>query len=1197
MLRAFANASAGSSSNAGRVRNSALAVFAALALLLFGATGARAATPIDSYGYLTSFHAAPGGIFAGTNGGNNIAVDSAGNIFVAYFDQTIEVFSPDAVAGGVPLETIDFHGAPIGGEEITLPLQIAIDPSDDSLLMQTHSGHIHRLLSDGQPTPTYTVDPTFAFSFPSEGFSALAVSPSSHDVVASQGSETAWTDSTGSVLRTIPGGSKSLAPDGSGGFYAIAGSLAHYAADGSQLQDLPLPSGFQAVNVATNAQSGEVVALVSGQGQFYLQGYSSAGEPTFLSRLRTDTFNQPVGEPNGLAWDPVTNRIYYLTQDEAVHVFVPAQAPGVDAPVTSEVTGTSAKIEVGIAPAGSTKLRIELCPVAPAYASCSKFPLSNPEDPGNPWQRIVEEEGLTGAPTTVTVTPSNLMPDTTYQVRAWAANETAGTETTSEVVSFKAPLIPPGVVTGPALQTTDTQAELSGEIDTYGVATTYHFEYGLTTSYGLRAPAGPDAIAGSGREPRTFTQHISGLQPGTTYHYRLVAESSAGARQGADRTFTTQGVDEVAPGRAYEQVSPVDKGGAAITSVKDMQIPPDGNHMVIPTSSAPEGGTGSMIFNHFVVHREGDGWSDWTQTDPPFGATLGTFETSTLAVSDDFEHAFVVSTRALASGAVAGDANLYVHDLITGAYTFVGRSAPENLLYLAGVQISPQMFVSGAPNFEWVIFHAPSLRSDVPNLAMYKWSRSGGLTLLSQMPDGSVPPVGVWPSGNYVFTERQASTEGDVAYFALRVGGSLAEAPVYRRAAGATTPISVSQIAGDSPTPQPGLLDGVSADGRYAVFQSPSRLTEDTPAFSDANAIYRYDSQDASLQYIGLTGENQQEVFQVSEAADRILYKGGNGQGEGGLLTLWTEGGTQQIGTAEMSNTARLSPNGRYVLHIEERQTTQDIFESGSGLLGTFYLYDSVTGEDSCVSCVPGGGPGKNLAYVWYGRGLGNQLSQVVTDNGMAFFDTPEKLLAADHNNRRDVYVFQHGQVTLISPADGNFQARFVGASANGRDVFFTTDEGLVGQDTDGAVDMYDARVGGGFASQNPPPPPVSCIRAECGPLATGPGSSAGIGSLVQGSTSSPRARISVAHVTKLQKGLKVRVQVNQPGRIRIGGSGVVATSRRVSHPGSYVLTVPFTRKARERIGNGTATKVALKARLIAASTSATTKFNHTFGK
>jgi len=83
--------------------------------------------------------------------------------------------------------------------------------------------------------------------------------------------------------------------------------------------------------------------------------------------------------------------------------------------------------------------------------------------------------------------------------------------------------------------------ELTGTVYNYGGAgatTTYHFEYGTSTAYGASVPM-PDADAGSGLAT-PVSQQITGLQPNTTYHYRLVSTNSVeGTGVSADRTLST----------------------------------------------------------------------------------------------------------------------------------------------------------------------------------------------------------------------------------------------------------------------------------------------------------------------------------------------------------------------------------------------------------------------------------------------------------------------------------------------------------------------------------------------------------------------------------------------------------------------------------------------------------------------------------
>ena len=94
----------------------------------------------------------------------------------------------------------------------------------------------------------------------------------------------------------------------------------------------------------------------------------------------------------------------------------------------------------------------------------------------------------------------------------------------------------PAATTGAATSITQGTAMVAGTVNPRGVATTYHFDYGTTTGYDASTPK---KSAGSGSTSVSVSAKLSGLVANTTYHYRLVATTSAGSAVGADSTFTT----------------------------------------------------------------------------------------------------------------------------------------------------------------------------------------------------------------------------------------------------------------------------------------------------------------------------------------------------------------------------------------------------------------------------------------------------------------------------------------------------------------------------------------------------------------------------------------------------------------------------------------------------------------------------------
>jgi hypothetical protein len=94
----------------------------------------------------------------------------------------------------------------------------------------------------------------------------------------------------------------------------------------------------------------------------------------------------------------------------------------------------------------------------------------------------------------------------------------------------------PTVTTGGVSNVAYSSAILYGSVVAHGQVTAYSFQYGPTSAYGAQSPLAP---AGNATSAVRVSQAVAGLQPGLTYHYRIIASSPGGTVRGADRTFKT----------------------------------------------------------------------------------------------------------------------------------------------------------------------------------------------------------------------------------------------------------------------------------------------------------------------------------------------------------------------------------------------------------------------------------------------------------------------------------------------------------------------------------------------------------------------------------------------------------------------------------------------------------------------------------
>jgi triacylglycerol lipase len=137
-----------------------------------------------------------------------------------------------------------------------------------------------------------------------------------------------------------------------------------------------------------------------------------------------------------------------------------------------------------------------------------------------------------------------LQPSTSYHFRLTAWN--SGDEITGGSSSFTTPpaCTKPTVTTEPASFITETSAQLNGSLSTNGCTTTYMFEYGPSSNPTSYPSKFSETVSDRGF-PFSVLKGISGLQPSTSYHFRLSAENPKGKTEGADKTFITEGKDPI----------------------------------------------------------------------------------------------------------------------------------------------------------------------------------------------------------------------------------------------------------------------------------------------------------------------------------------------------------------------------------------------------------------------------------------------------------------------------------------------------------------------------------------------------------------------------------------------------------------------------------------------------------------------------
>ena len=837
----------------------------------------------------------------------------------------------------------------------------------------------------------------------------------------------------------------------------------------------------------------------------------------------------------------------------------PPEAPTTKEPAVA-ITATSATLEGVLNPGGGGEAGSYEFVYRQSPTECQK---PNPET-GLP-------ENAFATPTTpatagthaVTAPAEGLAPGGQYTFCLLIRNE-AGETALGAPVTFSTLALAPTVGEESVTKVTSSSARLQAEVDPGGAETTYHFDYGTSAAYDQSTPESPSVGTDDSEHPAVA--EIQGLQPGTTYHYRIVARNaqSPGGIPGPDETFTTQAVGgafALPDSRAYELVSPAQKDGAEILGIggggqlprggSPTQVSEDGKSATYMSNApigeeAPTSAMGEQLF----ATRTAAGWSTHDISVPRNSTPQpsdGIEEYK--AFSADLSRAVLLPTVGTAEAPLAPE----IHQEIT--YPPEASGGPDEIYLrndltntfqaLVTSEPLPRVdFQGGSSDLSHLVFGAPAgLDPRYPAGGnLYEWA-AGEAQLIDVLPDRQPASEGVLATGEAIGGGRKVTpgpARNAVSDDGTRVSWS-GEGALFTRDMATEETQQVDAAQGGAGPSGGGLFVAASSDGTRVLFVDYNELT----AGASGGGLFMFDADNGKLTDLtpaGNGGEMQsalgvnEEATSVYELSSAVLTGAANARGEtaqAGASNLYLLRETP-VGSGSWSTTfitdeaegsgaqnggeARPSPDGRYLAFMSRQNLTgYDSRDANSGEQDEeVYLYEADANRLVCASCNPTGARPVGIydalrrggnTYVdpmdvngeWGGSWLAASVPgftpagfagissgyqpRYLSDSGRLFFDSADGLVPRDVNGHADVYEYEPvgvgscqppsydqsasivfdaaagGCVGLISNGTRGTGSVFFDASANGNDVFFTTADGLVPQDTDGATDLYDARV------------------------------------------------------------------------------------------------------------------------------------------
>lgn len=607
-----------------------------------------------------------------------------------------------------------------------------------------------------------------------------------------------------------------------------------------------------------------------------------------------------------------------------------------------------------------------------------------------------------------------------------STNDNTAVGTFSKVEIFApAPIIvgPPTVIATSAEKVSSTTATLKATINPNTHETAYVFEYGtadcaIIPPTCVTVPLLPVGI-GAGHKGVAVSQAISGLQPNTTYHYRVVASNDLGATPGPDRTLTTQVSDlefELPDERAWEMVSPPNKFGGTLvaTSKGIIQATTGGDGLAYQSLNSLEAdpdGSRAIEAATVLARRGAAGWVS-KDISPPHTRATNIANTSEYNLfSPDLSRALLEPRDGTPLSVAASQRTPYLRSntepptytpLVTSKEGFANVPSGTEFGGNEPTGATSRVSVNGAnPALTHIV-----LESEVPLAAgadpfsLYEWN-SGQLQPVSVKPSDEGGGVVQGTLGSSLMSVRRAiSVDGSRVFWGrgnVGTGGINLSALLVRDTVAETTArldVKRPDATGDgAPVP---AFQGASADGDVVFFTDSQELTKG--ASTSGRDLYRCEVGPGSAGCANLTdisapidnslesADVQGVVSAISDDGTRVYFvargaldEGSNESGQLAVsgepnLYLWEEesgvrfvtglsdeddrnwGRVEGATPGYVQNlSAAASPSGRYFAFVSKL----DLTESGGGAAAEpfeqVFLYDADTGHLTCVSCNPSG--------------------------------------------------------------------------------------------------------------------------------------------------------------------------------------------------------------------------------------------------